>query len=244
MTRLIVEHDGDRRALSPNDVVTFGRDPSCTISFGKDDRTISRHVGQIHYLNGLWWITNLSSKRVLDIYDATGFHISLPVSEPGLPQTTRAIDQSRLTVVVVGTDEDHELVLRPEALPASVVVGSPTDPVSTITHDPRLTELRREVLVAMARGYLRTGPHHDPNPLTYAQVATLLGLSQATVMKRVQAVRDQLVKNGVVGLQVNDARRALCEWLLKMRWIGPQDIEWLQQCIDAARARKRPNSNQ
>jgi hypothetical protein len=224
--------------------VTFGRDTTCTIVLGKEDRTISRQVGQIHCRHGVWWITNLSAKRALDVYDTTGFLVSLPVSRPGLAPSTRTIDQSALTVVVIGEDEDHELVLRPESLPAPVVVGSPRDPVSTIVHDPRLTDFRREVLVAMARGYLRAGSHHDPNPLTYAQVAALLGLSQATVMRRIQAVREQLIKDGVAGLKINDARRALCEWLLNMRWIGPQDIEWLQPRIDAARARRSYKAEQ
>lgn len=194
-------------------------------------------MGMVHSRHGVWFVSNLSGKRSFDIVDANGFSVPLPISSTTVP-SLRAIDQPRLTVRVVGTDIDYELLLLPVDALVRVSANPPTDPVSTFAHRCRLTDNRREVLVAMARPYLQTGAHHDPNPLTYAEVAALLGLSQATVMRRVQVVREQLVADGAVGLQVGDARRALCEWLLSMRWIGPEDLDWLQPRIDAARERR------
>lgn len=237
MAELVVEFNGVRRTLSPTDTLTFGRDPSCSISFGRGDRAISRRMGMIHCWRGVWFITNLSGKRSFDICDAHGFSVPLPISSDGAP-SARAVDQPRLTIRVVGTDSDFELLLRPADVLTKVAVNPPIDPLSTLAHQRRLTDNRRAALVAMARGYLRTGAYHDPNPLTYAEVASLLGLSQATVMRRVQVVREQLIAEGVSGLQVSDARRPLCEWLLSMRWIGPDDLEWLQPHIDAARQRR------
>ncbi|HVK22838.1 MAG TPA: hypothetical protein VM677_15890 [Actinokineospora sp.] len=237
MGNLVVTFNGVRRTLSPADTLTFGRDPSCTVSFGRDDRTISRRMGMVRCQNDVWFIINLSAKRALDISDANGFSVPLPISSNGVP-SIRAVDQAQLTVKIAGADADHELLLVPQTNIQPVDAVPPTDPMSTFTHRPSLTDNRREVLVAMARGYLRGGAHHDPNPLTYADVAHLLGLSQTTVMRRVQVVREQLIADGVGGLQVSDARRPLCEWLLRMRWISPDDLDWLQPRIDAARRRR------
>jgi len=239
VTRLVVEFDGIARTLTPPDTLTFGRDASCTLTLGRDDPTISRLTGQVQFRNGTWWITNVSTKNALDLRDAAGFPAPLPVSRSDLPPSVRAVDQERLTVFVAGRDRDYELVFRPEQVPRHTPTAAPADPRSTVFPPRRLTDNRREVVVALARGYLRTGGHHNPNPLTYAQVATLLGLTQATVQRRAQAVREQLTKDGVAGLQVGDARRALCEWLLRMRWIDPSDVDWLQPRIDAAAARRR-----
>lgn len=237
MADLVVEFTGVRRTLAPVDTLIFGRDPSCTISFGRGDRTISRRMGMVQCRDNVWFILNLSTKRSLYISDANGFAAPLPIASDGIP-SIRAIDQPRLTVRVAGADADFELLLLPAEYLSSVSLKPPTDPVSTYAHRRKLTDNRREVLVAMARGYLRSGAYYDPNPLTYAEVAALLGMSQPTVMRRIQVVREQLIADGVLGLQVNDARRPLCEWLLSMRWIGPGDLDWLQPRIEAARRRR------
>lgn len=240
MARLVVEFDGVRRTLTPQDSLTFGRDASCTVRLGRDDATISRRTGHIQHHEGAWWITNLSTKQPLTVREDSGLSTALPVSKEGFPPSSRAIDQDEVTVVIMGRDRDYELVLRPERAVPRVPVAGSSDPLTTISRDARLTDARREVLVTMARGYLRSGAHYDPNPLTYAQVAVLLGLNRAAVMRRVQAVREMLVESGVPGLRVDDARRPLCEWLLRMRWIGTQDLDWLQPRIDAVRALRAP----
>ncbi|WP_344974738.1 hypothetical protein [Streptosporangium fragile] len=90
-----------------------------------------------------------------------------------------------------------------------------------------MSELRREALVAMASGYLRRYPHCDPRPLTYQETADLLGLRRDQVRKRIEHLREELLDAPVRGLEGPDARKALCEWFLGMRLIGPRDLDWL-----------------
>ncbi|TMR10379.1 hypothetical protein ETD86_39790 [Nonomuraea turkmeniaca] len=105
---------------------------------------------------------------------------------------------------------------------------NPVDPVSTACRVPPMTEARRAALVAMASGYLRRYPDYDPRPLTYQETADLLGLRRDQVRKRIEHLREELVEAHVPGLTGPDARRALCEWFLGMRVIGPRDLDWLR----------------
>ena len=70
-------------------------------------------------------------------------------------------------------------------------------------------------------------PRYNPRPLTYSEIADMVGLPRSTVTKRIEAVRTQLKEHGVPGLEDDDARRPLAEWLLSMRLIVPADLEWL-----------------
>ncbi|MGH3904592.1 MAG: hypothetical protein ACRDTE_10430 [Pseudonocardiaceae bacterium] len=233
MAKLVVEIDGRRVELVPGQQITFGRDRSCDLCLDPGDVGISRVAGRIAHDGGVWAVSNLSRKRALHIADAAGFAVPLPVSAPGNGASQRVIDQHTLTVLVAGERWTHAIVLRLDHPVATVAAPLPSDPVSTRTQVPRLTDERREVLVAMARGYLRAYPHYDPRPRTYQEVADLLTLTKSQVTRRVEKVREDLVQAGVHGLeQETDARRPLCEWLLAMRVIAPADLDWLQRRID------------
>ncbi|MGH3939030.1 MAG: hypothetical protein ACRDTG_10435 [Pseudonocardiaceae bacterium] len=188
-------------------------------------------------------MTNLSRKRALHIVDTNGFGVPLPVNALTNGASQRMIDQPVLIILVAGERWTHAIVLRLEHPPAITAAHLPVDPLSTRTQVPRLTDEQREVLVTMARGYLRAYPHYDPRPHTYQEIADLLGLTKAQVTRQVDKVREDLVKAGVPGLEKGtDARRPLCEWLLAMRVIIPVDLDWLQLRIDthAGRSQRRP----
>ncbi len=241
MTKLVVEIDGRRVELVPGQQITFGRDRGCDLCLDPGDVGISRIAGRISHDGGAWAVSNLSRKRALHIADAAGFAVPLPVSAPGNGASQRVIDQHTLTVLVAGEQWTHAIVLRLEHPPATAAAPPPSDPVSTRTQVPRLTDERREVLVAMARGYLRAYPHYDPRPHTYQDVADLLTLTKSQVTRRVEKVREDLVEAGVHGLEnETDARRPLCEWLLAMRVIAPADLDWLQRRI--AERRSEPDT--
>ncbi|GAB2591855.1 hypothetical protein GCM10027168_26260 [Streptomyces capparidis] len=237
MHTLKIEVDGTIHSLSGHQELTFGRDSSCTVRLDATDLGVSRIAGRIAADDGFWWITNLSSKRALHIADGNGFTVPLPVARPGWPLSRRAVDQDRLTVLVPGERWTYALTLhadpRPNGAPTS---PAPADPYSTRIPVLRLTDARREVLVALVSGYLRPHPHYDPRPCGYDQIAALLGLTRSQVTRRVEDVRDLLTTAGVEGLGgERDSRRALCEWLLAARLVTPADLEWLQQRIESAR---------
>ncbi|HEY0697633.1 MAG TPA: hypothetical protein VGD43_07465 [Micromonospora sp.] len=223
---LTVRVDDREIVLDPGDVLTFGRDRSCTVCLDTADVGISRVAGRIHHDGRAWQVTNLSSKRALHLVDAHGFASPLPVAAEGWPPSERAVDHPHLTVLVAGQLWTYALVLTPQAERVAAPVVAPLDPLTTRTQAPVLTPRQREVLVALAAGYLRPYPHYDPRPRTYNEVAERLGLTRTQVVRRIERVREQLVAAGVLGLEGEiDARRPLCEWLLAMRVVGPADVE-------------------
>jgi hypothetical protein len=240
----VVEIDGREHTLGDDDELTFGRDRSCTVCLAADDPGVSRVAGRIRVEDGLWCITNLSRKRPLHIADANGFAVPLPVARAGWPPSRRAMDQARLTVLVPGDEWTYGLALRLDPPGDDTAAGpppAPANPVTTRVPSLRMTENRREVLVALARGYLQPYPRYDPRPAGYDDIAALLGLTRTQVTRRVEDVRDQLVAAGVEGLDgARDTRRALCEWLLAMRLVTADDLGWLAARTIAAPPVVRP----
>jgi hypothetical protein len=224
---LLVNVREHRFQLSPGQPFTFGRAESCTFCLDKLDRGISRIAGAFIFEHGTWWIINRSETRSLHIVDAVGLSVPLPVSRSGWPSSRRAIDPEGLRVLVTGAVWTHELRCVVAQPFAQSVVGGHTDWPSTATQTPSITDARKEVLVALVSGYLKPFPRYDPRPLTYSEIAEMVGLPRSTVTKRVEAVRTQLKDHGVPGLDEEDARRPLAEWLLSMRLIVPADLEWL-----------------
>lgn len=167
MRPLTVEVDGRSWSLSLGEELTFGRDRSCTICLDPEDLGVSRVAGRISASGGAWVVTNLSAKRALHIADAIGFAVPFPVAAAGCSPSRRVVDQAQLTVLVPGEEWTYALTLRTE-LDAGTTARpiAPLDPHTTRVQVPRLTDNRREVLVAMIRGYLRPYPHYDPRPAT------------------------------------------------------------------------------
>lgn len=236
---LTVEVAGRKIKLVPGAELTFGRDRTCDVCLDHHDVGISRVSGRVVHDQHGWAVVNLSRKRALHILDGSGFVVPLPVVAADGYASRRTVDQQTLTILVAGEQQTHAVALHLAIPPAQAPdVSPPADPVSTRTQTPSLTDRRREVLVAMASGYLQPYPQYDPRPLTYRQVADLLGLSKRQVMKRVEHVRQELVAARVPGLEGEvDARRALCEWLLATRTISPDDLRWLLERADVVTGR-------
>lgn len=231
---LTVVVDAHRYELTGHDELTFGRDANCTVQIGSDDSGVSRFAGRIHGESGHWCISNLSRKRPLHIADGNGFTVPLPVDKPGWPVARRLVDQPRLTVLVAGNKWTYALEL---TVMGGLVADAPQaaeSPVSTVAPVLRMTDKRREVLVALTEGYLQPGSRYDPRPAGYDAVATRLGLSGAQVRRRIEDIRAQLTAAGVQGLDgARDTRSELCEWLLSMRLVTPQDLDWLANRLGA-----------
>ena len=119
----------------------------------------------------------------------------------------------------------------------------PPDFEATATQSATLTDARKEVLVALVSGYLHPFPRYDPRPLTYQEIADMVLIERSTVVKRIEAVRNQLREGGLPGLEDGDARRPLAEWLLSMRLLVPSDLQWLHAQTENRRlATKDPPS--
>lgn len=237
---LSVRVDGHPVILAAGETFTFGRDSTCTAVLDAMDRGISRIAGALVWENGSWWIVNRSTKRALHVVDAIGLSVPLPVARPGWPPSKRAIDPAGLRVLVAGEVWTHELRVAYLNPPVLSTVARGDDVGTTTTQTPVLTDARRLVLVALLSGYLQPFPRYDPQPLTYAEVADMVGLPKSTVTRRFEAVRRQLRDAGVPGLDNADARRSLAEWLLAMRLITPPDLQWLHQRLSEPKTFQTP----
>jgi hypothetical protein len=234
---LLVRTGHTLHELDRADELTFGRDASCTVQLHPADRGVSRVAGRIRAHADSWYVTNLSTKRVLHVVDTTGIAAPLPVDRQGWPASRRALDQPGMTILVPGETWTYALSVDGQPPGAGTVIPDPVDPLSTRDVVLHLTDNRREVLVALARGYLRPYPHYDPQPRSYDDVIAELGLTRRQVTRPVEDMRQLLIDAGVEGLDSGrDGRRALCEWLLSMRLVTAADLDWLDARIRQRRS--------
>lgn len=228
MTGVRVRAAGRLIPLSQGRSLSFGRDRTCDVCLDPADRGISRMAGIVEYKAGTWWVVNCSTKRTLHVVDDSRLAAPLPVNAAGWPLSRYAIGSLRTTVLVAGDLWTHELIVEADGFPCTDSSSkTPSDPRSTISQAPTLTENRRAALAALASGYLRPYPDYDPRPLSYEEAAALLGIGRCQLRKRIEQIRTQLTDAGVVGLDPVDARRSLCEWSLAMRLISVSDLALL-----------------
>jgi hypothetical protein len=229
---LVVRAGNVVHRLGDDDELIFGRDSTCTLQLDSADRGVSRVAGRIRrHLDG-WYVTNLSDKRVLHVVDAAGMTVPLPVTRAGWPVSRRALNEPSMTILVPGEMWTYALLIEGPGGSTSTAVPVPDNPLTTRDAAVYLTENRREVLIALARGYLRPQPHYDPQPRSYDDVAAFLGLTERQVTRRIEDFRQHLIDAGVDGLDKGrDGRQAICQWLLSSRLITHADLAWLEARI-------------
>lgn len=222
---LLAEVELDRGA-----VTTFGRGETCTLRFAEKDNGVSRVAGCVSFDAGEWRITNLSTARPLRVIDEeTRMSVTLSIVK-GKTQPVFVAQSDLVTVFLDGDSSRYALALSgltPETGPLAFIhaVGEP----STIFPFD-LTQRQREILVALAWGYLQRYPHYDPRPATYAAAGALVGATEKRAEKHIAEIRRRLVEAGLPGLvDVPDARAQLCERALELRIIGPRDLVWLEE---------------
>lgn len=216
-----VSFRSDRRVVEPGDVVTFGRDSSCTFCLDPSDLGISRLAGSVEHDAGTWWLLNRSTVRPLDVIDEIGMRTVLP---PG----RRVALAGTITVVVEGTALRHALTVEP---PTTQAFGTPlpgsSDARPTATPDVVISPADRLALVALFSGYLEPFPRHDPHPRSYADAAHRLGLPRTTLVKRVEYLRTRLSNAGVPNLLGDNALQHLAEWALSTGVLTREDLALL-----------------
>lgn len=219
--RIVVTFAGERRELTPGDILTFGRAESCSLCLDAGDLGISRLAGSFEHEARTWWLLNRSAVRALEIIDEIGIRTVLP---PG----RRVAVSGAMTVVVEGSTLRHAIgvaTTAPDAFGASM--GTTSDIRPTATGEVVLNAADRLALVALFAGYLEPFPRYDPHPRSYGDAANRLGLPRTTLVKRVEYLRTRLSNGGVPNLLGDNALRHLAEWALTTGVLKREDLELL-----------------
>jgi hypothetical protein len=211
---------GKRHGLGPGQALSFGRAESCDVCLDPDDVGISRLAGSVEWVDGVWFVTNRSTRRPLSAVDPLGFRTVLP------PGRRAAVDE-RLSVIVEGQVRRHELVVTAPRAPSPSVVpppdeeeGMPTEMGGSVSY----TADDRRALAALFAGYLQPFPRYDPRPRSYADAAAELGWPRTTLVKRVEYIRTRLARAGVPNLQGDRALEGLAEHVIASGVIGRDDL--------------------
>jgi hypothetical protein len=221
-----VEFAGLRHELLPGAVFTFGRARSCNVCLDPEDRGISRISGSVECVDRVWFVVNRSGSRPFVVASRTGFHRTV------LPGEREQVD-GRLSIVVEGQVRRHQLVATAPVVGIAELAsrsvdeheGGPTDMGGGV----RYSAEDRLALVALFAGYLHPFPRYDPRPRSYKEAADVLGWGEPRLRKKVEYVRDRLIRAGVPNLYGDGAKAALAEHVLASGVIGPDDLEVLPE---------------
>jgi hypothetical protein len=218
-----VVHGGQRRALAPFEVLTFGRATSCTVCLDPQDRGISRLAGCIEHGAGTWWACNRSAVRAFTVVDDLGIRV---VVAPG----RRIAITGPVTVVVEGSLRRHALeVLSDHDFRPDLRRQDNDDPLPTAAAgEVVITSLDHLALLALFAGYLEMFPHYQPHPRTYADAASVLGWPRSTLVKRIEYLRTRLTTAGVPNLLGENALEYLAEWALTTGVLTRSDLDRLK----------------
>lgn len=218
-----VSLNGRRIGLSPTQPFVFGRgDREGVVGLDPCDMGISAVAGSIECELGLWWVVNRSGKRPLLLDDGSG----------GVPLTLRcgqrhAINVSLLQVLVRGAIRTHALTV--ELPPSELACVKPEKASSgTLMFEVDVRDRDRDVLVALASGYLRDFPFTELRPRTYGEAAALLGSpwTKTKVRRQIDRFKERLARASLY-FDGPHANYDLIDYLIGNGIIGPSDLSRL-----------------
>lgn len=213
--------DASSFRLTPKDQLAFGRDGgNGIVGVAPNDTGVSRRAGRLAFRSDSWRIENQSETRDLFVeYPDIVEWATLP------PRGSHTVTGTS-TVLVVGNVFSHAIQVRLSAAYSAQFVV--TLPETGETEEDRLyTEADKTALVALAEGYLRRWPRHDPSPRSYADAAALLGWDEVRLRRRLENLRDRLAKQGVADLSGPHSARLLAEFAIRRGVIGVADLSRL-----------------
>jgi hypothetical protein len=196
---------------------TFGRAGSCSVCLDSDDTSISRRAGSVDWEHSVWWLTNSSNTRPLDIVDDIGM---LSVLAPG----RRIALEGRMRVIVTGMNRNHELITEAQTS-TNTADAQPATGLPTVNgNGVSISETDRYTLVALFASYLLEIPGQRPEPRNYDAAAKRLGVPRTTVVKRIEHLRNRLDAAGVPDMRGPYAMSNLAKYVLTARIITKADL--------------------
>ena len=235
-SRPVMENDGGANAVrdvsvligdtefvvSDSKPLHFGRaDTRGTVGLDPGDMGISSVAGSVERMWGLWWIVNRGRKRTLLLGDARGGALKrVPCGE------RCTINQGYTTVLVSGAIYTHvlEIVVPHGDLPPRARSVPKFESVDR--GGMQLSEIDKDVLMALGADYLRSFPHRPVASTTYEQAAQILGppWTRVAIRNRVRRLRQRAASTGP-RLLGPDANFDLIDHLIVRSLLIPSDLE-------------------
>ncbi|MFN2506231.1 MAG: hypothetical protein ABR540_18800 [Acidimicrobiales bacterium] len=202
----------------------FGRggdETSDVVALDPSDMGISAVAGSVYFEGGRWVVANRSRKRPL-LVEAPSHGGQIRVG----CQHIYALCDAQVVVLVPGLRYTHRVEVRiPEtdvAPVASAAEGGKTVVVRDLCRPDDIV-----ALTALFSGYLRPFPYHDRHPLTYREAASLAGMGEVALRKRIENFRGRLSRSGIADIGGDKALYDLADFLLDQGVIGPEDLDRL-----------------
>lgn len=183
MPSLWVEFVGATQEVAER--LTFGRDAE--LSLDEANRFMHRVTGEFELRSATWWLVNRGSSTRLIVFGTNGARVELP------PQTELALPVPAGSVSFIAGPTTYQMTYQTD--PALVRNEPPLlDGEATVEFGTRLTERETIYLTTFALRRLRGTSN---SLLTYAEVATLWGVSEKTIDNTLQRIRQRLKESGV-----------------------------------------------
>lgn len=208
-----------RYRLDPAAPLVFGRTTAAgVVGLDPGDRGISAVAGSVGFHDG-WVISNLSRRRPLFVeYPNVVRHHQVA---PG--------DQLRLsgpgTLLVAGAIYTHPISVKVPAPPEAAGVQVTTPDERTVSYT--LTDDEHLAIVAVAVGYLRRWPRHDPHPLAYVDAASLIGVTPTALRRRLDHLRESLRTEIDLETSGPHALRSLIDYCIDCGLLAVADLALL-----------------
>ena len=208
-----------RYRLDPIAPLVFGRRTAAgVVGLDPGDRGISAVAGSVGFHEG-WVISNLSRGRPLFVEypNVIRHHQVAPGSQLRLSGPG--------TLLVAGSVYTHAISLNVPAPPEPPGLQMTTPDERTESYT--LTEDEHLAIVAVAVGYLRRWPRHDPHPLPYSAAAPLIDATPTALRRRLDHLRESLRTEIDLETSGPHALRSLIEYCIDCGLLAVADLALL-----------------
>ena len=223
---LSVDYLGEIHTVGEDERLSFGRRADLVVD---ENPYMHRVVGRFEARDGRWWISNLGSKIIIEIYDRT-----TQSRATLMPHTDQALPGDDTVARFGAGPTVYELDVRcdPIAIPA-ITEQLASDTITAA--DIPMTESQKQLVVALAEHKLRE-PQSPVRIPPSKEAAVRLGWPITKFNRKLDNVCDKLTKSGVTGLKAKrggelatDRRRRLVEYAVASGLISADDLQLLDQ---------------
>lgn len=223
---LTVDFCGEIHEVDEEDTFTFGRLADLSID---DNPYMHRILGRFEARHGRWWVVNLGSAIILEIFDRTS-HSKASLT----PGSDQALPGNDVIVRFAAGQTVYEVDVRSRAPERPVTEDLGTAFETIRVADLPMTESQLLLVLSLAEGKLRD-PHVPLVIPPSKQAAARLKWSTSKFNRKLDNVCEKLSRQGVKGLKAgsgdvaSDRRRRLVEHAVSVGLVDESMLPMLDE---------------